>query len=370
MPKKTTKPSSRSLTILLAHVRGLRPFLEQELKIQGLPAPYRYEMLRNEDMAFIKLSPAEIAQARGLRSIEGSFVVISGERELNKREQLTKLFPPGIKDWILQSLVHLEDQKPARSYALFVKAREDSPVFRREIVAQFAQWMRGAFPRWRYTDPAPLEFWGLHLEGKFTLALRLTKKARVREYRTGERAGSLKPSVAAALALEVESPGEGFCILDPMCGSGTLLFEHAILHDAPVSYFGWDIDSDAIALAERNAASFTTSVDQANFTFCCTDALKPARSAINALSAFTQIVVLCNLPFGKQFETETPISEFYELLLDTLCSHLPHLSQFVLLCSDQRSLSKALKKRRLAHEVKGPIFLRGLRVYVFTADVD
>ncbi len=79
-------------------------------------------------------------------------------------------------------------------------------------------------PRWRIEDPAQLEVWVLeHQRAAFVAGLRLSDK-RMRQHGSGratERQGALRPVVAAAMIqLAGEPPG---CLLDPCCGTGTLL---------------------------------------------------------------------------------------------------------------------------------------------------
>jgi Putative RNA methylase family UPF0020 len=81
-------------------------------------------------------------------------------------------------------------------------------------------------PRWRVADPAQLELWVLeHQRATFVAGLRLLDK-RMRQHGSGratERHGAPRPVVAAAMIrLAGEPPGR---LLDPCCGTGTLLWE-------------------------------------------------------------------------------------------------------------------------------------------------
>ena len=144
-------------------------------------------------------------------------------------------------------------------------------------------------PRWRVEDPAHLELWALEYDrGKFVSGLRLSDK-QMRQHgsgRTTERQGALRPVVAAAMVrLAGEAPGR---LLDPCCGSGTVLAEAVAT--------GWeatgsDIEPDAVAIARDNAPRAL--VDTAD-----------VRHLPHDDDTFDAVV--SNLPFGRQFEVENP----------------------------------------------------------------
>lgn len=143
-------------------------------------------------------------------------------------------------------------------------------------------------PRWRAADPAELEIWVLeHHRTHFTSGLRLSdKKMRQRgEGRAVERHGALRPVIAAAMVhLVGTKPGR---LLDPCCGTGTILSEaRAVGWDAT----GSDIDPESVAIARANVPDAL--IEQA-------DALQlPHQSG-----SFDAVV--SNLPFGKQFRVDT-----------------------------------------------------------------
>ena len=83
---------------------------------------------------------------------------------------------------------------------------------------------------WRLDeDNAEVEFWATMLRDEFIFTLRLSDDTmRFRDYKISHRPGSLRPSVAAALAL-VSNPAPDDVFLDPLCGTGTVLIERAHL---------------------------------------------------------------------------------------------------------------------------------------------
>ena len=117
-----------------------------------------------------------------------------------------------------------------------------------------------------------------------------------RGYKVAERAGSLKPSVAAAM-LRLAQVEAGMRLLDPCCGSGTILIEGAL---SGAIAEGGDIDPEAVAAARANiqAAGVQVSVSEWD---------------ARALPLPDQSVerVVTNLPWGKQIALEDAIERLY-----------------------------------------------------------
>jgi len=142
-------------------------------------------------------------------------------------------------------------------------------------------------PRWRIADPADLEIWVLeHRRARFIAGLRLSDK-RMRQHgegRAAERHGALRPVVAAAMVrLAGDPPGQ---ILDPCCGTGTILREAlATGWDA----LGSDIDDQAVGIARANVPDAV--IEQAD-----------ALSLPHPDGVFDAVVT--NPPFGRQFHVD------------------------------------------------------------------
>lgn len=147
-------------------------------------------------------------------------------------------------------------------------------------------------PRWKNADPASIEIWIIeYAPGKLVAGLRLTDVTmRQRGGRTVERQGALRPSVAAAMVELAGSPGG--VLLDPCCGSGTIVGQAlAAGWDAA----GSDLDADAVRIARENVPEATIRADDAR-----------------KLSVRDGSVAACvsNLPFGRQYGVEGPMREW------------------------------------------------------------
>ena len=75
-----------------------------------------------------------------------------------------------------------------------------------------------------------------------------------RTWRSDSYTAQLHPPIAAAMAM-LAGPWLGVRIIDPFCGSGTILVESA-LRDEYIAHVGFDIDPSAIAIATLNANLF------------------------------------------------------------------------------------------------------------------
>ncbi|MGH3907123.1 MAG: methyltransferase domain-containing protein [Pseudonocardiaceae bacterium] len=175
------------------------------------------------------------------------------------------------------------------TYRVIARVVDESRFKRTELRDAITTAVAGQRPRWRVEDPAELELWVLEYErATFVAGLRLSDK-RMRRHgggRATERRGALRPVVAAAM---IRLAGESRVrMLDPCCGSGTLLEEALSVGWEAV---GSDLDPEAVAIARENVPRAV--VERA-------DVLKlPHDDA-------TFNAVVSNLPFGRQFQVEDP----------------------------------------------------------------
>jgi tRNA (guanine6-N2)-methyltransferase len=139
-----------------------------------------------------------------------------------------------------------------------------------------------------------------------------------RAYKVRNRPGSLKPPVAYCLVLLAGiRPGE--TVLDPMCGVGTIPIEAATAFDAG-SVWGLDNDAATVYDALRNAHQAEADVrflngdaTQLPFSDGCVDG------------------IVCNLPWGKQAQTQRSLRETYASALAEFSRVLRQKGRAVLL---------------------------------------
>ena len=108
------------------------------------------------------------------------------------------------------------------------------------------------YRRWKLLpDQADLEFWVQQAGKRAVIGLRLTDKTmRHRTYKTANIPGTLRPTIARALAfLSGIDPGDTF--LDPMCGAGTILIERALAGRYRL-LLGGDVRDEAVQCTLEN----------------------------------------------------------------------------------------------------------------------
>ncbi len=105
---------------------------------------------------------------------------------------------------------------------------------------------------WRLSpEEADVEFWAILIGGELILAIRLSDdRMRHREYKVTHVPGSLRASVAAALAL-LSQPSPDDVVLDPFCGAGTVLIERAHIGRYRM-LIGCDREPKALSAAQEN----------------------------------------------------------------------------------------------------------------------
>lgn len=137
-----------------------------------------------------------------------------------------------------------------------------------------------------------------------------------RPYKLAHLPGSLKPPVAAALVkLANLSPGQS--LLDPFCGSGTILVEAALMGAAAQ---GGDSDAAAVEHARTNLKEAGVSLDVQQWD---------ARKLPLGDSSIDRIV--SNLPWGRQVQVDSELQSLYRDSLAEMCRVLVPGGRIVIL---------------------------------------
>lgn len=175
-------------------------------------------------------------------------------------------------------------RKPT-TFRVIVRVLQERSFPRTELRRQVTRLVQREQPSWQLDDPGQIEVWVVeYAPGRFLSGVRLSD-AGMRQHgggRAEERSGALRPTVAAAM-VRLAGPSDGV-LLDPCCGSGTILSE-AI--EQGWSAQGLDIDAEAVRSAGRNVRGATVSLGD-----------------VRSIDLPTGSVSACvsNLPFGRQFD--------------------------------------------------------------------
>jgi tRNA (guanine6-N2)-methyltransferase len=179
-------------------------------------------------------------------------------------------------------------------------------------------------------DDADLEVW-LWLGGNDVLiGLRLSDATmRHRTYKREHLPASLRPSAAAAMGW-LSRPTADDVVLDPLCGTGTLLIERGLL--APVEReLGGDLQREAVALARRNAKAAGVDIDINVWDACALP-----------LDASSVTRIITNLPFGKQIGSKEENEQLYTKLSEEFNRILAPGGLVVSLTSEDRLWDRIL----------------------------
>lgn len=280
---------------------GLGKLLRQE--IEAHPDLEPVEELGNDgraDIVFFRMRRGARPDLSTLRLAEDVFVTLahtwSGPLRRVADSLVTRAdLERGLSVWT-RFAGHLHS---SMTYRVVARVVDESRFKRTELRSAVTTAVAVHRPRWRVEDPAQLEVWVLeHQRAAFVAGLRLSDK-RMRQHGSGratERQGALRPVVAAAMIrLAGEPPGR---LLDPCCGTGTLLGEAL---SAGWDALGSDVDPEAVAMARENVPQAV--VDRADVLDL------PHDDA-------TFDAVASNLPFGRQFQIDDPARWLHRALTE------------------------------------------------------
>jgi 23S rRNA G2445 N2-methylase RlmL len=268
-----------------ATVPGLGPLLRDEVAAHpALHPEHEAGFDGRADIVFFRVRRGDRFRPEELRLAEDVFVTISGATGGPVGRVAASLVPAADLERALSvRAAYVRHLSRSMTFRVITRVVDEGRFKRTELRSAVEQAIGASRSRWRIADPADLEVWVVeHRRARFASGLRLSDQ-RLRQHgegRAGERHGAVRPVVAAALVRLAGGPGR---LLDPCCGSGTIVSE-AIT--AGWDARGSDIDPEAVDLARANAAG--TDIQRAD-----------ALNLPHADGAFDAVVT--NLPFGRQF---------------------------------------------------------------------
>ena len=222
----------------------------------------------------------------------------------------------------------------SRQYGKFEYSRKD-------LTATVWRSLKQRYPRWTpVADDAQVEVWANLLGSTFLLGMRLSDRTmRHRFERKVELPAALRPSVAAAMVFLTE-PAPGDVFLDPMAGSGTILYER--MQAGPYGrILAGDIDQERVDAARKNVRGSRKkpgASDRAQPDIRQWDArqLPLADASVDKVAT--------NLPFGKQLRGSQTPAKLYPAVLAELQRVVRPGGRIVLLSSEYDLIKEEVRK--------------------------
>lgn len=208
---------------------------------------------------------------------------------------------------------------------------------RYQLINAVLKGLKARLPRWTpVADDAQVEFWANLLGSQLLIGIRLSDRGmRHRFERKVELPASLRPSVAAAMVLLTEPAAEDV-FMDPMCGSGTLLFERE--QAGPYKQIlGGDVVADRVTAAKRNLHRPGRPGDAM--------IIRTWDARQLPLDAASVDKVATNLPFGQQIKGPAAPEKLYPPALEELERVVRPGGKIVLLSSQYELLKEEIRKR-------------------------
>lgn len=220
---------------------------------------------------------------------------------------------------------------------------------RKDLTATVWRALKQRYPRWTpVADDAQVEFWANLLGAQFLLGARLSDRSmRHRFARKVELPAALRPSVAAAMVFLTQPQPEDV-FLDPMAGSGTILYER-IQAGSFASVLGGDIDPVRVDAARKNVRGTRrkpgANDPQVDIREWDARELPLADASVDKVAT--------NPPFGKQLRGNQTPAKLYPSLLAELQRVVKPGGRIVLLTSEYDLIKETVRKLPRLHITTG-----------------
>lgn len=358
----------RSHTYLAHVVPGLEPVAREEMRetLGAVDVVRSLERFDERTGMLVFRTDAPPAELLDLRTVEDVFVRAAWKEGIaHSRAGLSPVRTAVLRDPEVEAAVEvaLRVLPKRRSKVSFrvIARKSGEHAFRRVDLQHAVERALGErFPAWRLVeDDAVLEVWVTLIGPLFVAGIRLSDNTmRGRTYRVESLPAALKPTVAAAM-VRLSDPQEDDVVLDPMCGSGTILIERALAGRYAL-LLGGDSSADAVNAARANVGPRYKPIEIQQWD---------ARRLPLEDRAVTRLI--CNLPFGKQIGTPEDNRTLYPALLGEWLRVLAPGGAMVLLTSERALMRRVLERAAgLSIMRQVPALVRGLQATIYVLRKD
>ncbi len=288
MTKRTGGSASRKAVRMFATaVPGLSPLVNRELATLPGVTVEGSGFDGRSDVAVFEAAPGSRGAVLALGLTEDVFVEVGrtlraeGDRAAWIAGRIWR--PERVQRALAVWADEVRPLSGSMTFRVIARVRQERSFLRTELRQRLTETIKRNRPSWRVADPAQIELWITeYAPGRFVAGLRLSDATmRQHDGRLVERAGALRPTVAAAM-VRLAGAASGV-LVDPCCGSGTILGEAVA---AGWSAKGRDIDPEAVTAARRNVPGAEVRVGDAR-------ALELGDATVGAC--------VSNLPFGQRY---------------------------------------------------------------------
>ncbi|HZD02327.1 MAG TPA: methyltransferase domain-containing protein [Actinomycetes bacterium] len=242
--------------------------------------------------------------------------------------------------------------RPLRGKATFrviARVLQERSFLRTDLRRRATEAVQRQQPHWRVADPSDVEIWIVEYQpGRILAGLRVSDAA-MRQHvgRVVERSGALRPTVATAMVQLAGQPPPAGLLLDPCCGSGTILAE--------AMEVGWhargiDIDPEAVRVARHNVPKALVDKGDAR-------RLDLEDGSVDAC--------VSNLPFGQQYGVRGGMENWLRAVLGELQRVTRPGGRIVLLAPN---IPRGVLPPRLRRTDRIPIRLLGTKTILWAYD--
>ncbi len=318
------RPSKRrpvNGTVMFATtIPGLAPILIEELQTLEITGGAKTGFDGRSEVVVFEASRGTRTFALQSKIAEDIFVQLGTVQRQETHKPLEMAKRIWQSDDVQRALsIYAEATKPLRAnmtFRVIVRVLDERDFQRTDLRDQLIALIQKDKPRWEFADPASMEVWVIEYQpGTFIAGLRLSNASmRQHDGREVERSGALRPTVAAAM-IQLTDKAYG-TLLDPCCGSGTILSEGI---KSGWKVIGSDIDPEAVAISQQNAPSAVITMADARSIHCPNESIDACIS---------------NLPFGKQFSVQGDSTTWLKDILKEMSRVTREQGSIILLIPD------------------------------------
>ncbi|MGH7906615.1 MAG: methyltransferase domain-containing protein [Candidatus Binataceae bacterium] len=302
-----------------------------------------------------------------LRTAEDIFALVGYRNGLGAERSALDKMRAAIRDmpmfeWALPARVMLAPgSRAGRRLGFRVIARMTGErEFRRADFKRIVE--RGMLERgdhvWRLDEErADLEIWANLIDQELIVAVRLSDdRIRHRGLKIVDRPGALRPALAAALAW-LSHPSDEDIVLDPFCGTASILIERARMGRYTMLY-GFDRDSAAIEAARANVGPRYKPIE-----------LHVSDAGAIPLDNHSVTKIIANLPWGVQYGSHGDNRRLYPRIMAEFRRVLAREGRIVLLTGETRLIRELAAGGALTVEREIRVSILGARAAVYAGRI-